>query len=200
MQNAFFRIDDGKIGVGRKPDFGHLGALFVVVDTAPAAFFVAAHNEFDRLSGLKAFVFERFERIQADDGRAFVVHCAAAVQFAVFDLAAERRVRPAAACGHYVEVGEDGERFPFAEKYFSHVIVVIARFKAHRRRARQKGLQGAGGAFAEGHALFGGLIGAVYADQFLYGFYGIVQIFFHMTSLSVRGGDYLRIFLILPLK
>lgn len=60
--------------------------------------------------GREACVFERRERIDRSDHRAFVIHCAAAVDAAVFDLAREGfGLSPAVARGHNVQMAEDGD-------------------------------------------------------------------------------------------
>ena len=104
MQDALLRIDDGEVRVGRKALCGQFGDLVVVADARPAALLVAPDDELYRAAGEKPLVFQRFQGVQADDGGALVVDRAAPVQPAVFDPAAEGRVRPALARGDDVEV------------------------------------------------------------------------------------------------
>ena len=55
--NALFAVYNGEVSVGRKPFVGHNGDLFIMVDTAPTALFVAPENKFYFAVRLKTFVF-----------------------------------------------------------------------------------------------------------------------------------------------
>ena len=154
VQNALFGVDDGEPAVRREPDLGHGSRFFVVLDTCPAVFFVAADDEFDRLIGSESLVFERLHGIERAERGTLVVHRAAPPDPSVRDFAAERVARPAVARGNNVEVGEHGERFlAFAEEDFARVIVVIARLESEPFRRVEKVFQAVCRALSEGHIL-----------------------------------------------
>lgn len=136
MQYALFGVNYGEIGVWRNSLFGHMRNFFIVFHTRPARLFVAADYQFYFARGHKTLVFERFKAIQHYYRGALVVHSAPAPNARVFVvyLPAERLVRPAAARGNDVEVGEHGELFALAEYNVACVVVVVVRFKSHTLR------------------------------------------------------------------
>ncbi len=90
-------------------------------------------------------------------------------------------MRPAAARRHHVEVGEDGELFPFAEQYLADVVVIVLRFKTHFPREAQKFVQRVRRALAEGHAGQGSRLRAVDAHEAPYRFDASVKILFRLN-------------------
>ena len=129
VQDAFFAVDDRIFAVRREAHDRLFAAVFTVPRHIPAAsLLVRAEQDTDAPCGRKPCVLKRGQRVDCGNYRAFVIHCAAAVDTAVFDLAGKRfRLAPAVARGYDVQMREHGDHF-FALAVFApaHAAVQIA--------------------------------------------------------------------------
>lgn len=85
FEDAFFAIDERKVGIWRESHVGHRLAGKIAFHALPATFFVGAEDEVDLAVWFNASFAQKFEGVVAGHGRAFVVAGAASVEAAITD-------------------------------------------------------------------------------------------------------------------
>ena len=104
----------------------------VIFEAFHAALLVAAEDEAHAPLHRKAAFLHGSHRKKRRDGRAFIIHRAAAIDPTVVDLAAKGRVAPAHARRNDIQVAEDTDKlFTLAEFRIAGIAFKILCFKAH---------------------------------------------------------------------